>query len=295
MATPPGRNPLKCSNCGVRLLRASKYCHSCGQATRQRLPSMRGMYSEYAQNYVGMEGALWRTLLRLFLLPGSLTAEYLRGRRRRYLLPVRLFLTISVLFFVVIGFATRNTGEAAVLAQQLAEKRGPVTVLDFGAAYARVETDGEFVCDLPEVICERLKKRYAVEPARLAAELEAVQRRFFAYASYGMFALMPVFAFLLMLAYRNREMYYAEHLIMALHLHAFWFIALLAFYPARYAPEWVGLALTAWIAAYGVLALRRVYGGGWFATLGRVALITPPYLVSLAAIAVATALVAALL
>lgn len=253
------------------------------------------MYAEYAQNYVGLEGALWRTLLRLFLLPGSLTVEYLRGRRRHFLLPLRLYLTISVVFFIVVGFATRNTGEAAVLAQALVEKTGPVTILDFGAAYARVETNGDFVCDLPHAVCERLKKRYAVEPARLAAELEAVQRRFYAYASYGMFALMPVFAFLLMLAYRNREMYYAEHLVMALHLHSFWFVALLAFYPARYAPEWVRVALTAWMAVYGFIALKRVYGGGWFATLGRVALVTPPYLLSLAAIAIATALVAALL
>lgn len=295
MATSAGRTALKCRNCGVRLLRASRFCHACGQATRERLPSMRGLYSEYAQNYVGLEGALWRTLLRLFLLPGSLTAEYLRGRRRRYLLPLRLYLTISVLFFIVIGFATRNTGEAAVLAQALAEKSGPVTVLDFGAAYARVETNGDFVCDLPQAICERLKRRYAVEPVRLAAELEAVQRRFFAYASYGMFALMPVFALLLMLAYRNREMYYAEHLVMALHLHSFWFVALLAFYPAGYAPEWVGVGLTVWMAVYGIFALRRVYGGGWFATLGRVALITPPYLLSLGAIAVTVALVAALM
>lgn len=286
--------PLKCRNCGVRLLRASRFCHSCGQTTRERLPSMRGLYAEYAQNYVGMEGALWRTLLRLFLLPGSLTVEYLRGRRRRYLLPLRLFLTVSVVFFIVIGFQTRNTGEGEAMVRALAEKNVPVTVLDFGAAHARVETTGEFVCDLPQPICERLKRRYAVEPARLAVELEAVQRRFFAYASYGMFALMPVFALLLMLAYRNRRMFYAEHLVMALHLHTFWFVALLAFYPARYAPDWVRVALTGWMAAYGILALRRVYGGGWFATLARVALITPPYLVSLAAIAVAVALVAAL-
>jgi hypothetical protein len=294
MATPAGRTSFKCRNCGVRLLRASKYCHACGQATRERLPSLRGLYAEYAHNYVGMEGALWRTLLRLFLLPGSLTVEYLRGRRRRYLLPLRLFLTISVLFFVVIGFQTRNTGESATLVKALQEKSGPVTVLDFGAAYARIETNGDFICDLPEWVCKRLKSRYAVEPARLAVELEHVQRRFFAYASWGMFAAMPVFALLLMLAYRNRKMFYAEHLIMALHLHSFWFVALLAFYPAKYAPEWVGIGLTAWIAAYGILAMRRVYGGGWFATLARVALITPPYLVSLAAVAVAVALVAAL-
>lgn len=55
---------------------------------------------EFAQQFGGSvmatEGALWRTLVLLFTRPGQLTREYLAGRRRHYVLPLRLYLTVSL-------------------------------------------------------------------------------------------------------------------------------------------------------------------------------------------------------
>jgi hypothetical protein len=41
------------------------------------------------------------TLALLALQPGKLTVEYLAGRRQRYIIPLRLCLTASFLFFAV--------------------------------------------------------------------------------------------------------------------------------------------------------------------------------------------------
>jgi hypothetical protein len=49
------------------------------------------------------DSRLWRTLLYLLIRPGFLTREFFAGRRVRYLPPFRLYLVISVLFFVVVG------------------------------------------------------------------------------------------------------------------------------------------------------------------------------------------------
>ena len=46
-----------------------------------------------------------------------------------------------------------------------------------------------------------------------------------------MFVLLPGFALWLKLAYLNRRMRYTEHLVFALHVHAFWFAALLLTLP----------------------------------------------------------------
>ncbi|MDZ7651887.1 MAG: DUF3667 domain-containing protein [Burkholderiaceae bacterium] len=68
----------------------ARHCHHCGQATWDRTPTVRQMVREYGSQYVGAEGALWRTLGLLLFRPGRLTLEYLHGRRRRYLHPIRL-------------------------------------------------------------------------------------------------------------------------------------------------------------------------------------------------------------
>ncbi|HEY0305220.1 MAG TPA: DUF3667 domain-containing protein [Longimicrobiales bacterium] len=47
-----------------------------------------------------MGGRVYRTVYTLFRHPGRLTADYIVGRRRPYLKPVQVFLTISVLFFL---------------------------------------------------------------------------------------------------------------------------------------------------------------------------------------------------
>ena len=46
-------------------------------------------------------------------------------------------------------------------------------------------------------------------------------------APYAVFALLPVFAGIVMLAYRRQAMTYGGHFVFSMHMHAFWFIALL--------------------------------------------------------------------
>ena len=58
------------------------------------------------------DSRLWRTLGALLFRPGFLTAEFLGGRRARYLPPVRLYLVLSVAFFL---FAAATQPKLAVL------------------------------------------------------------------------------------------------------------------------------------------------------------------------------------
>ena len=49
------------------------------------------------------DSRLWRTLWYLLARPGFLTREFFEGQRVRYLPPFRLYLVISVLFFLIVG------------------------------------------------------------------------------------------------------------------------------------------------------------------------------------------------
>jgi hypothetical protein len=92
-----------CLNCDTAV--HLNYCANCGQETRLHVPSAREFVHEFVTHYVAVEGKLWKTLKLLLFKPGVLTNEYLAGRRASYVLPLRIFLTFSILFFATLKFS----------------------------------------------------------------------------------------------------------------------------------------------------------------------------------------------
>jgi len=247
-----------------------------------------------------VEGALWRTLRALLLHPGRLTSEYLAGRRRRYVLPLRLYLTASFVFFLLVKVAgvglvnvTLKDGAEAKAAAQLeasseemeAASAAMASIGAMSASAAASAGGGDDVrdhCLLPDAHCTALQVRVARAAQRFVEHpkeaSDDLSRRIWSAAPYAVFLMLPVFAAIVMLAYRNRRMRYGEHVVFSLHMHSFWFLSLLpmAFLPAALYVPW-GLG----VAAYGVWALRRVYGGRLKATLWRASFISLCYLTAL--------------
>ncbi len=218
---------------------------------------------EFAQHfggaYVSTEGALWRTLGLLFVKPGELTRLYLAGRRKHYVLPLRLYLTISVRLLLLMRLVT---GAAPVQVDLGNGSAAPTTgrniELNLGLGRA-ARKDGGFQCEqLPDWACRRIRERVAVAPQDASRALTDFRDRFMGNLGAAMFVLMPAFALWLKLAYWNRRMRYVEHLVFALHVHAFWFFAL-----ALTLPDWGWLSGCVMVAVpwYTFAAMKRVYGG----------------------------------
>ncbi len=55
-----------------------------------------------------LDSRLWRTLIPLMIRPGQLTHDYLRGRRARFMPPFRMYLVLSIVFFLVAFFDPRE-------------------------------------------------------------------------------------------------------------------------------------------------------------------------------------------
>jgi hypothetical protein len=99
----------------------------------------------------------------------------------------------------------------------------------------------------------------------------------FAVLPQTMFFMLPLFAVLLKIAYLFRRRLYMEHLIVALHSHAFLFLALLltiglTLARAALAPHatwaagalgWLEAALLLWMPTYLLLMQKRIYRQGW--------------------------------
>jgi len=265
--------PGICANCYAALPRRQPFCSQCGQSTPTHVPGAFEFVHELLTHYIALEGSLWRTLRRLFLSPGYLTLEWLNGRRTQYVPPLRLYLTASILFFLVLKFSTViqiSAIDPAALPDRPLGELGmrDVNLIDFGNTGF-----GQAIDQWLASTRERLSRRIAtMTPTQAAAFLNDF---YLSRASYTMFFLLPFYALLVKLAYRKRDIAFGAHVVFALHAHAFLFALLLLL-----ALPWPGMLETLvlpLVPLYFLLAMQRVYGGRWTATLLRAAAIAVAY------------------
>jgi len=262
-----------------------RFCPACGQETNPKAPTLREFAQQFGGAYFSTEGALWRTFVLLLTKPGELTRQYLAGRRKHYVLPLRLYLTVSVLVLL----ALRLT---AVVNVKVDAEESPVQGrqnLKIDIAHGRAGLDnGVFYChDLPDWLCRRLQRRLDIDPKAVSREVAEVGSRFVSNLGAAMFVLVPAFAGWLKLAWWNRRLRYTEHLVFALHLHAFWFL-MLALLLAQ--ADLLALAAALATPVYTWLAERRVFRARWWAQLARDVFVGTAYAITLGLVLTALAL-----
>jgi hypothetical protein len=91
-----------CLNCGEVL--TGQHCSHCGQPATVRVLSLWGLVKDVLGDLLNTDSRVWRTLWPLAFRPGLLTQEFLRGRRASYTPPFRMYLVLSVVFFVLASF-----------------------------------------------------------------------------------------------------------------------------------------------------------------------------------------------
>ena len=286
--------PQACPNCfhpfsGPR----PHYCPECGQETSVKAPTVGELMQQFGGAYFATEGAFWRTMRLLLLQPGELTAQYLLGRRKHYVLPLRLFLSVTVIMLLtmkVMGSLESAAMDDPEVTRALPDRPRSMQ-LELGFGQAGLE-DGKFYCEsLPPWLCKRLERRLDVDTRSLVLRMQKVSERVASHAGTAAFVLLPAFAFGLALLFRNRGLHYTEHLVFALHLHAFWFLLVALMMLGVDVLVWAGLVM---MPVYALLAMRRVYGGRWWVLLVRGAVLGAVHL-GVVALTVAVVTLAALL
>jgi hypothetical protein len=109
-AAPPGS---ACMNCGATL--EGPFCHQCGQLAEDYHRSLWRLFEEVFEGLADKDGRFWRTLPRLALKPGTLTREYLDGKRASQIPPLRMFLVVLLLVFFVGGLPGAGPRKATVV------------------------------------------------------------------------------------------------------------------------------------------------------------------------------------
>src|SRR6201996_715352 len=93
------RQENDCLNCGTIL--EGHYCHNCGQENLQIRESFGHMMNHAISDYFHFDHQFFHTLKPLLFKPGFLTNEYMAGRRAQYLHPVKMYIFISIVFFLL--------------------------------------------------------------------------------------------------------------------------------------------------------------------------------------------------
>jgi len=102
----PSLPPRLCQNCATPL--RGPYCSACGQHDIDYHRSFHHLIHDLLENLLHFEGKFFATIAWLLAKPGHLTNEFNAGRRQSQVNPVRLYIFVSVLFFV--GVALLNHG-----------------------------------------------------------------------------------------------------------------------------------------------------------------------------------------
>lgn len=246
----PATNGGVCLNCGAELF--GSFCHRCGQEAVDRRRPLRALVSDALGDFFAFDSRLVRTLGPLFLRPGFLTAEWARGRRTRYVPPLRLYVFTAAIFFFV-----------------LAATQAPIVRIDLGAP------DGPRAAVAPLAVEEPAEGASgggfgARLDAAVGDDLPGFQEDVVdALATFALL-LAPASGLLLVLLYRRR--FLVEHVVFAVHFHVFVFALLSAQLVIERGDDHpvADSIVLVLLVAYLFLALRRAYGGRWWTTALRV-------------------------
>lgn len=93
------RNEKKCLNCGTLL--TDRFCSHCGQENIINRPTFGYLFKEFFSDLIHFDGKSWQTLKILLFKPGLLVNEFLSGKRKSYVAPVKLYIFISLVSFLL--------------------------------------------------------------------------------------------------------------------------------------------------------------------------------------------------
>jgi Protein of unknown function (DUF3667) len=279
-----------CENCGAQLI--GRYCAKCGQPAIDYHRSFGTLIADAADAFLNLDERFLKTFALVLFKPWRLTNEFLAGRRQRYVHPLRLYLLASVAFFFVIRgiehFQPSPKGHSLIIdgkpktsevapspsASPQASPQKPTDDNDLSLNFG--DDNDQPRSPFAAWLRNRVKEKIGPSGDRGVIFLKAL------IDNLGPMVLccIPLFALVLKLLYVFKRRFYIEHLVFALHTHAFVFLSTLIIIGIGFLLDWKLPTLTPIVCtflAFAVIinllvAIRRVYGQNWFATLFKFAL-----------------------
>ena len=239
------RNDKTCLNC--RYVVENRFCPNCGQENTDTRKTFHHLFIHFFEDLTHYENAFWRTIKNLLFKPAALTKEYLSGKRLSYLAPVRLYIFISFITFLLL--ATFPNVENPIEINTNKEKTLTTKNKSFQSNIHKKEKDEKASKDQDEILSfgytsvaqldsiqknapasEKLsdwnywlnKKIQIVKENNTQTEI--IEKFIYSFTNNlpkVLFIFMPLFAFFLWLFHNKKRWYYFDHGIFTLHYFSF--------------------------------------------------------------------------
>ena len=222
----PGPKHALCQNCGAVL--QGPYCHACGQHDFEFHQSFHHLVHEALETWFHVDRSFLRGFYELVFRPGRMTREFNSGQRARHVPPLRFYLVISLLFFLT------------------------VDPRSLSLAHTTITVGGQTFAGRPDELRPHapvgtLQRRVQEQIIASLKEPEQLRERFVHRLPKAMAVGVPLFALLSRALYWRGPWRYLQHLILGVHLHAFFFLWILV------VSGYVKLAELAWSPLGSVL------------------------------------------
>src|SRR3954453_9137129 len=189
-----------CPSCGST--QRTNFCAACGEERlRPRDLTFTDLAGRFARAFSSVDGKLLRSCRAMFVAPGTLTAAYVVGERRRFLGPLQLFFIANALFFALQSLTNTN-----VLASSL-------------DSHLHIQ-------DWHDLAQSLVGQRFGEDNEAIAAFAKRFDRAAIFNAKALIILMVIAFAPFVALVFRRSGRAAGAHIVFALHLYAFVLIVL---------------------------------------------------------------------
>jgi hypothetical protein len=144
-----------CLNCGTPLEFGDNYCRHCGQGNDGRRLTFRELIAETLANLFSLDSRFYFTLRTLMSRPGLIAKDFVEGRRQRFVHPIRFYLSISLVFFLIQGVIKRATGDFdPIVTSSVADSDDSIKAPSAAAIIDSVMADSSLSPETQEVLAE---------------------------------------------------------------------------------------------------------------------------------------------
>jgi len=231
------REDKTCLNC--RHVVEQKFCPNCGQENSDTRKTFHHLFVHFFEDLTHYENAFWKTIKNLLVKPSTLTKEYLSGKRLSYLAPVRLYIFISFITFLLIAMFPNKVSEEInksenqfVSQTSKKDKKDKKVVQTFDSkshfelksmreidSIQKYGKEDEKLSDFSYWIYE--KAVHVTEKNTKKEIIEKFIESFIHNIPKILFIIMPFFAFFLWIFHSKKRWYYFDHGIFTLHYFSF--------------------------------------------------------------------------
>jgi hypothetical protein len=286
-----------CLNCNSELPQKAKYCSNCGQKFDSPLIRFKDFIKDAFEDYFSIDSKIFRSLIPLLFKPGFLTNEYIKGKRNSYIPPFRMFLIISVIYFLFLSISEEKDDFIKII-DDAETKDETINNKDTSETKTKNQDVSMSFNGLGDskmaLVIEKIKdstEQAYINRHGLKAYVDSVfynENPFFKFWSRKLFAMYltdgknfgellfsmvqkivfimaPIMAFILFLLYRRKKVMYMQHLIFAFHFHAFVFLLLFLDELISYlGVSWLSGIVFLILLLYLLIALKKVYAQGFW-------------------------------